>query len=237
MVMLKVRPLDRAITISAGAPEPSPPPDIERRVDRLWAQQQAKDENLFDGRMFSVSQLDDNRIIGGFTGYRRFVAQTLQPELFDHLKVRSLAVSGFMTCPDGVVFGHRSETVLQDGGLWELAPSGGIDEQALTADGGIDLQGQILRELEEETGLTAAQVASVEPWRLVEDDQSHVIEAILRIAVTAGREAILAAHGTTSGGEYSTIEVVPAAALAAFMDKPMVGVSRLLIAESGLLDG
>ncbi len=234
--MLSVRPLNPAVAIRADTPEPALSGGMERTVADLWAEQQAKSKNLFDGRVFSVSQLNENRISGGLIGYRRFVAQTLQPDLFDQLKVRSLAVSGFMTCPDGVVFGHRAETMLQDGGLWELAPSGGVDGQARTGDDRIDLQGQILQEMEEETGLTPNQVASVEPWCLVEDDQSHVIEAVLRITVTAGRQAILAAHGSTSGGEYSAMEVVPAAALAAFMENPMVDVSRLLIFKSGLLD-
>ena len=234
--MLRVHPLNPAVAIRADTPEPALSGDMERTVAGLWAEQQAKSGNLFDGRMFSVSQLGENRITGGFIGYRRFVAQTLQPELFDQLKVRSLAVSGFMTCPDGVVFGRRGETMLQDGGLWELAPSGGVDGQARTGNGGIDLQGQILREMEEETGLTPDQTTSVELWCLVEDDQSHVIEAVLRITVTAGRQAILAAHGSTSGGEYSAMEVVPTVALAAFMENPMVDVSRLLVFESGLLD-
>ena len=91
-------------------------------------------------------------ISGHWSEFRRSLAQIIRPELYDRLRVRSLAVNGVISCAHGVLIGRRSSHAVYQAGQWQLPPAGSVDQSAENADGNIDFGGQLLQELREEFG-------------------------------------------------------------------------------------
>ena len=192
---------------------------------------------LFDGLAFSVERLDGKQIVGRFVRYSRFVAQAAKPDLFDVLRVRPLAVSGLLTCADGVVFGRRAASVTQDAGLWELVPSGGVDPSCRDATGRIDVVGQVLNELREEIGIERGQVGSAVPFAVVENIGDHVIDVAVAIETRLAAGEIRRLFRQGGSGEYADLAIVPLADVPQFVKRfggELAGISRFLLRERGL---
>ncbi len=239
--MLRIYPVDAALAVTAGARLPPLDADLERRVEELWRQEQTKrGASLFNGAILSVVSHSPARITVAITDYRCFIAQRRDPALFGKLGVRPLAVSGLTRCRDGIVFGHRSTASTQDAGRWELVPSGSVDARAIGADGAVNLVSQLMMELTEETGCSGAAVISAEPFLVVEDWRSHVIDVGIDLLLDLDAVSVLAAHGADTTPEYDLLRIVPDTELARFVSKagpPVVEVSRALLQARGLLGG
>src|SRR5579859_3764895 len=237
--MLMNYPVDRALVVTAEARLPPLDADLEHRVEEMWRQEQTKrGTSLFNGAILSVVSHSPERIEVGITEYRRFLAQRRDPTLFGKLGVRPLAVSGLMRCRDGVVLGRRSNASTQDAGRWELVPSGGVDARAVGADGAVSLIGQLMVELREETGCPAAAVTSAEPFLLVEDSGSQVIDIGIDLVLDLDAASVLAAHRSGATDEYALLRIVPDSELTTFVSQarpPVVEVSRALLEARGLL--
>jgi len=212
---------------------PPLPPDLDAEVDRLWlAERSRQGGGLFNGHTFSAVVVEPARIAGHRIEYRRLIAQRLCPELFESLRVRPVGVSGLLQCADGIVFGRRARTGVQHPGLWELAPSGGIDTDSVQP-GLIDVRRQVLTELTEEVGLKQDQVGVPAPFCLVEDEELRVLDigfALTAPALTAG--AILALHQASGSREYGELAVVPRGGLQHFFEQigeQLMPVSRMLL--------
>lgn len=238
--MLKLYPIDASLTVTAAADAPPLDAPLERRVEDLWRQEQAKRARpLFNGQLLSVISIEGSEIAGQFVEYRRFVAQRGDPALVAALKIRPLAVSGFLRCRDGIVFGRRSAGTTQDAGRWELVPSGSLDRRGLRPDNTIDIRAKIFEELEEETGSPSSAVTFAEPFLLVEDTESGVVDIGIDLALDLDAEAVLAVHRAHATDEYETLRIVPAAEIDNFMtqaDAPIVEVSLALLRARGMLD-
>jgi hypothetical protein len=237
--MLKLHPLDADLVIEAVADVPEPPLEIERRIESIWCAEQARRSTpMFNGELFSLLTQSRDRLTGRFVEYRWFVAQQRAPELFEHLRVRPLAVSGLLVGPDGVVFGERSMSSTQDPGRWELAPSGGLDRSCLRGDGSVDCVAKLLEELVEETGCPATAVTACEPFVLVEDVESRVFDIGVALRTELRGPEIVKRHRDSSNREYTALELVPLAELADFVTRRssgLVDISRALLAARGLL--
>ncbi len=238
--MLRIHPLDGGLVVTATTELPSLDAELERRIEEIWRQEQTRRAApLFDGELLSVVSLASARIETRPVAYRCFVAQRAVPSLFSHLKLRPLAVSGLMRCRDGVVFGRRAATSTQDAGLCELVPSGGVDRRALRPNGRVDVIGQLMAELREETGCSSAAVASAEPFLLVEDTASGVIDIGIDLVLDLDAAAVLAAHRASATDEYDELQIVPVSDLGRFVedaDRPLVEVSLALLRARGLLE-
>lgn len=238
--MLKTYPIDGSLVVTAAADAAPLDAALERRVAEIWRREQAKRARpLFNGELLSVTSIEGSGIAGQFVEYRRFVAQRGDPSLVAALQVRPLAVSGLLRCRDGIVFGRRSAGTTQDAGRWELVPSGSLDRRGLKPDNTIDIRAKILEELEEETGSPSTAVTSAEPFLLVEDSESGVVDIGIDLALDFDAEAVLAAHRARATDEYETLRIVPAADIGNFMvhaDAPIVEVSLALLRTRGMLD-
>lgn len=219
MTLVQVTALSGPLTVRIEAAPPPPAPEMLARVAALWRAEKAKRGHaLFDGRLFSISRLAPPLVTGWLAPYSWYVAQRHDPALRAGLGVRPLGVTGIMICDEGIVFGRRASTVATDPDLWELAPSGGVDGEFLTPDGGIDLAAQILNELTEETGLPAAVVtAPPRPVALVEDGSSLVTDVGLLLRLGCGAATVRAAFAAKASQEYTELAVVAPADLGGFM--------------------
>lgn len=234
-MVLKTYPIDAGFVVTARAGAVPLGAALERRVEALWRQEQeARRTPLFNGELLSVVSVAPARIEARVTEYRHFVAQRRDPSLSSELRVRPLAVSGLTHCRDGIVFGRRSAGSTQDVGLWELVPSGGIDARAVRPDGGVDVVGQLLQELREETGCSPEAVISTNPFLLVEDTESAVVDIGIEIRLAIDGAAVLAAHDSRATDEYDELRFVPIADLERFTE-PAVEVSLALLRARGLL--
>lgn len=239
--MLKTYPIDAGLVVTATTERLPLGPALERRVEGLWRQEQAKRAApLFNGELLSVVSIAPPRIEACVAEYRCFIAQRGDPSLSAQLRVRPLAVSGLLRCRDGVVFGRRAATSTQDAGRWELVPSGGVDRRALWPDGSVDVVGHLVDELHEEIGCAPTAVTSAEPFLLVEDIASGVVDIGIDLALDLDAASVLAAHRAGATNEYDALEVVKVSDLASFVaqaDAPLVEVSLALLRARSLLEG
>ena len=126
--MLRIEDLPGNLSAAVCASAPVLSADVAERVDAIWrAELQERGDSLLDGQLFSIGEIKDGVILGWLSEYRLFLAQQREPCLFPALRVRPLAVTGYVVCDDGVIIGKRAENVTQDPGSWELLPSGGVD--------------------------------------------------------------------------------------------------------------
>lgn len=233
--MLKAHTIfsDFSMCIKHNAPVLSP--DVEDEVERIWVEQQKrKNKTFFNGRILSATNVTFTGLEGCIAEYRHLVAQQVNPQLYDELKVQPVALSGLLECPDGIVFGKRARNLLQESGQWELVPSGGIDTRGVEYLGHpieVDFTHHILKELKEEVGLTSA-ITKIRPFCLVEDTDSHVFDIGIAIETFFPFDDLVAMHKEKATDEYDELRVIPKTEIINFIDKEdaqLVGVSKMLL--------
>ena len=237
--MLDVEPVSPRLRIVEEEPGAAPSPRILARIDEIWQARREEHGALFDGRLFTVTRRGRDRLAGHFVDYLWFVAQCVYADLFDELRLRPLAVSGLLGAADGIVFGRRGADVATDAGMWELVPSGGIDE-VRDANGAVSIEGQFLAELEEELGVPRLLVSSVAPFALVEDTQTHVCDVAFEARLACGRDALMAYFESRRNTEYGELMLVGRDALSDFLAARrggVVAVSIAVLETKGLIDG
>lgn len=174
--------------------------DVERRVSELWSAETSRTPHLFDGYMVSVIEHRRDHITVRPTSYRYWLAQTLDPQLGSALEVKPLAVSGVLSCPEGVLLGLRAAHVLQSPGLWELAPAGSVS--------GLDPVDQLFEEMTGELGIPRAWIRSCEVAGLLEDTDSGVHDIVFRLETDRPAASLVGAHRKRGSDEYSEVRVV-----------------------------
>ncbi len=186
-------------------------PAIDAAVTALWAEA-CQAHALFNGRVFSADSITPEAITGHWTEYRRIVAQMADPTLFDVLRIRSLAASGVLCCPDGIVIGRREPGSHYQPGLWQLPPAGSIDHGAAisgtSSRAGASWRHAILAELQEELGIPPEAAARLTPFCLVQHP-TGVLDLGIRIDTTMGSTEIMARHSTLGDGEYDQLRIIP----------------------------
>lgn len=178
---------------------------LQAKIDTLWQSALRDHPSLFDGPILGVVDFSADRFVLARASYRHLIAARRDPAVRQALGLRPLAVSGILSCADGLVFGRRAKTVTQGPGLWELAPSGGMDAPT---DGSMpDLSAQILKETREEIGLTPDQVSVLAPIGVIDDDESGVVDVILPLTTTLSAAEIKGAHATHGSAEYDVLHI------------------------------
>ncbi|MEK7244820.1 MAG: NUDIX hydrolase, partial [Pseudomonadota bacterium] len=237
--MLTVHDLSPNVEVIALGPAPALPASLEAEVSAIWEKEKAqRPDRLFDGRIFSVAALARERISGCFVPYRRLIAGRASPALFASLQVRPLAVSGLLTCADGIAFARRAAGLTDDPGRWELVPSGGVTPDCVDASGKVDLGRQILAELAEEVGMAASDVAMTGPFLAVEGGDSHVVDIGFALATPLVGDQVRARHARQGSSEYTEIAVVAESEIprfAASLGAALAPVSRALLERRGLI--
>jgi 8-oxo-dGTP pyrophosphatase MutT (NUDIX family) len=177
-------------------------------ADRAWSAPD-RPPGLTDGRLLVYQGHDAAGPIpvvrAARTRYRFFWADWHRPER----TILPLAVSGAVSVADarGEVFliGRRAPGVTQYPGWWELLPSGGLDAEA-AADGSVDYQAQLQRELTEETGLTEDLVTSSCPLALIFDPGEKVVDLGVRMTLALDRESVMGR--LAPGTEYDAFQLL-----------------------------
>jgi len=220
-----------------GTPPPPLGADLVAEIEAAWQEAQAEaGGQLFNGKLFSVAEISDGHISGRFIDYMWFVAARRRPRIAPSLNIKPLAVTGVLRCRDGIVFGRRSQAVVQDKGLWELAPSGGISASCVRNDGAIDFTAQILEELREETGIQVADVARTRPLCVIEDVVTPMFEIIVE-ALTDLTAAEVGARAAQASGEYDQWEIVAEGQVADFATRQGPGLAPLSAYILQILEG
>lgn len=213
--------LDSGFVVKINGFMPKLSDDLEHEVECLWqAEQSRRGKEIFNGRIMSASTVSDVGVDGYIVEYRHLIAQRAQPELFETLQVRPVAVSGLFECADGIVFGRRAGCMTQDAGLWELVPSGGIDTSKIKNDVTIvslDFCSQLLAELSQEVGIDSGCISSVKPFCLVDDTDSHVLDIGIVIESPLSASYLLKAHQENATKEYEELRVVLQSEISGFI--------------------
>ncbi len=220
---------------------PMPPllPGLEAEIDRLCAlAQDFTGGALFNGRIFCADVITPRLICGHWSEYRREVAQLARHDLYPVLGQRSLAVGGVVRCAEGVLFGRRPERAIYQPGEWQLPPAGTVDAGAARAEGRVDLLAMLHTELEEELGLTAADVGPPRPLCLVEHSGSHVLDCGFALDTALDVASVRARHHAAGDDEYANIEVVALPDLPGFLAREAATMNLqapIFLSRAGLL--
>ncbi|MBY0336459.1 MAG: NUDIX domain-containing protein [Acetobacteraceae bacterium] len=233
-------PVTPALRARADPRPAEVPPAHAEAVERCWAAAQARaGGRLFDGTVFSVTELAPDRLLARAVPYRLAVAAYAEPALAAALDIRPLAVCGVLRMADGILFGRRQAGATYEAGLWQMPPAGSVDAGALR-DGLLDVEGMIRAELREEVGLAREEVTSCTPFCVVVHpgsrvhDLGFVMETPLPFAEVRSRAAAAAS------AEYPELAAVPEAGLPAFLEAragQVVPTARLFLEALGLLRG
>ena len=185
-------------------------PALDAVVTQHW-EAARRTTPLFNGQVFCADSVSAGHIAGHWTEYRRVLAQIADPALFGGLRIRALAVGGALCSPDGAVVARREPRSVYQPGLWQLPPAGSVDPEAALP-GGADWRWALLQELDEELGLTEADVITLRPLCLVQHP-SGVLDLGVQITTPLREAAIRAAHAGARHQEYDRLLFAPAAAL------------------------
>ncbi len=184
----------------------------------IWQTELQRRPNLFNGAIFSADSITPELITGHWTEYRRLVAQLRSPALHASLGVRSLAVTGLLHGPYGVLLGRREHRAIYHAGWWQLPPAGSVDHSAALADGTVDLRRQLLAEAEQELGLTAEDLAACRPICAVEHARTHVVDIGLAAEMTLPPAQVALRHRASRDAEYQAVTLVPLSKLPAWLE-------------------
>ena len=217
--MIRLRRAPAGLAVAVADALPPLPPALEARVEGHWRDRLAQGARLFNGPLLSLAGREGGRLVARRTEYRRLVAQLAEPGLAAALGIRPLAVSGILAIRGGLVLGRRHRALLQDGGLWELVPAGGIEPGPPGAL--IDPVGEARRELAEEVGLDPSAVAS-ETVAIAEDLAGGVVDIVVALRCGIDGAALGRAFRGRGTREYTEIAVVPPEGLARAAGDPAV---------------
>lgn len=198
-------------------------PTQQQSIDHAWAAMRTKNPRLYDGPMLAVDSIrpEQGHITLRVASYMALAVQA-RPSLGGaglDTGTEQFSVTGVLTRIDEhgrecVLLAQRGTTTRIYGGLWELAPSGGVEPPpaagSLTE---LDLIHQLRMESQEELGPTL-QLAEPRVVALCRDPIAHSLDAVIR--ATASIEPIENGHGAQSpehpGGEaweYSATRWAP----------------------------
>ena len=227
--------LDREPSILEEPSTCPPSAEVLECVEELWRdERERRAGRLSDGKIFSLTRREGIRLWGQFLSYRWWVAQYRQPELFAELRVQPLAVSGLLRVREGLVFGRRADHTTEHPGLWELVPSGGIDETARRPGGKIAAEAQLLAELDEELSAPAASIRSVRPLALVGDRQTRVCDIAFEVALDLPYAALTASFAGNDNDEYTELRLVSPEEIGSFVEEHSPGVVPSSVAILGV---
>ncbi len=149
-----------------------PPAALEELVMDIWRTEKAqRGDALFDGTIFSADTITPTLIRGHWIPYRYALTGYRHPETVRAAGVLPMAVNGLTRCRGRILLARRSPYVAASPNMWELAPSGGVDPEAIHGDH-IDIRRSLLQELHEEVGFFEEDIMRLSPFAVVRDESS-----------------------------------------------------------------
>jgi 8-oxo-dGTP pyrophosphatase MutT (NUDIX family) len=159
-------------------------------IDAHWRQVCASHPRLFNGRVFLCRNIGiESGLLQGAAfdvGFKAFLAW--RDFGFPDTDVYNCFAQGGLRAPDGAfILGEMAAGTSNAGRIYFPA---GTPDPSDALDGRLDLDGSIMRELAEETGLASSDVAPGGEWTIVFERQ--MIACIKRLPLIRPREEILA---------------------------------------------
>jgi hypothetical protein len=109
--------LDRSVAVEADA-----------AVDAEWERLRGQNPALYDAPILSVHRFDESRleIRCRVLGYRHLACRARAPNPAELLSILGITLCADARGVEHVLLGRRSSSVRIYGGMWELAPAGGV---------------------------------------------------------------------------------------------------------------
>lgn len=172
------------------------------KIEYFWLEaQKQRGGSLFNGKLLSVVDFKNGKLIGKFVDYKFYIAQIAAPELELLLRISPISISCICSFRGKLLLGRRSQKVTEFPGYYELVPSGGIDPSNVTK-GIVDISSQALLELEEEAFLVRKLVKKVTPFVLIKELRSGRCEVCIEIVLDS---KMAERHESPDQGEYSEL--------------------------------
>jgi 8-oxo-dGTP pyrophosphatase MutT (NUDIX family) len=167
-------------------------------IDAHWRELRALRPNLFNGRVFLFRhlQIEDARLTGACfeVGFKAFIAA----RDFGHpdQSVFNCFAQGALRAPDGAfLLGEMASHTANAGRIYFPA---GTPDPSDAADGRLDLERSVMRELTEETGLGASDVALDTGWTVVFQGQMIACLKPMRLKLDRATALARIAHHIAS---------------------------------------
>lgn len=154
----------------------------KRLIETIWQhEQKRRNGKLHEGYILSASSFDSKKLIGNFAPYKHFLAEYVDPSLKADLNITPVSMSAITFSGENIIIGKRADWVAEYPMRFELAPSGGINNETLDEEGNVDLKAQLIQELEDETGIPKSGVKKVKFFALIKDHLRGSIELVATI--------------------------------------------------------
>jgi hypothetical protein len=210
-------PVSPQLVVELEETSPPLPAELLPAVEAAWtAAQRRAGGRLFNGSIFSVTELRAERIRGHFTEYRLAVAGYRDAEMADRLRIRQLSVCGVLKLRDGVVFGLRNGRAAYEPGCWQMPPAGAVDPSARRG-AFVSFEEQARTELAEEIGLGWDRVTAFRPLTVVVHPHSRVHDLGVLIEADCDFEELQQIYIANGSDEYTSLRLVPPAELPEFL--------------------
>ncbi|ABK44908.1 NUDIX hydrolase [Magnetococcus marinus MC-1] len=208
------------------------PPALQQPVDALWAEQkQQRGERLTDGTLYHLAEIAPHQLILQSTRYRYYVARLERPHWVEEgLTIQPLAVTGLLSCADGIVLGQRGGQVITNPGYWELSPAGGLNQA--------DPIAVLYEELHEELGLSPAMCDEPQLIGLLGNPDNGVHDLLYRLHTPLPGQAIRTHQQQQGSDEYGALRILAPTDLPRFLQQnrqqlvpellPMLQLAKLL---------
>lgn len=188
-----------AVSVAWSPPGRRIVPEVERAIDEAWSAAKARlGERLFDGPMCRLERWEASaaslRLTLSRTSYKPFLGTNLTaPALADRFGADVLAnpvglSTSLQSSDDWLLFGRRNDSVAYHPN--RVHPFAGALEPGPAADGALNVFADIRRELREELGFAAADIASIRCIGLIEDVALRQPELIFHAISTRTRAQI-----------------------------------------------
>lgn len=150
-------PAGRSPTIEIDDAGPAHDPALDAAIETVWARQTGTNPRLFDGPILSLTSFDPDaaRVRCRPDSYRRLSVRDEVETGVTLVAVNAVLIARDARGDEHVLLGRRSPRVRTYGGMWELAPAGGL-EPPTPARGVVPrahVLAQLARELHEEAGI------------------------------------------------------------------------------------
>ena len=202
--------------------------ELKTKIDEIWdAAIRASGPTLFNGTLYSVTDIQPDRITVRPVEFKQFYAQNQEDALFVELGIRPLACTGVVRCAEGLIFAKRSESVMLNQGYWELGPSGVFDDAAKCEDSTLSTQAVFTGELVEELGIPESVSQTEDILVAFEDKGQRSIDLILSASVSIDAAKVHDYFGSRETDEYSEVKVIPDKGIRGFISQSAVSVLPL----------
>ena len=184
------------------------PRDEAARIEAHWASRRAQKPGLYDGRVLLSHRLavEGDTLVGACfeTAYKSFLSWRDFGFPGARVVKNCFAMPALRSADGAFLLGEMSPATANAGQLY--FPAGTPEPADVGADGRVDYEGSILRELEEETGLAPHEVALEPGWTIVFVERPAV--ACMRIAQSALSAEALQARLATHNAPLESPELV-----------------------------